>query len=179
MVPIDIFQISWIARFRARQQVSLVNFYCKLTVSTYQIKGNIVFFTCLSQYQNFLYHSYHILSVPPFLSDFLSELFGTRWPILSVRFKYGINLSLSLFSTLSVSLLVVYLLLLLSFLLSPYSSLQSKLCQNCLLSEDLRFDSPWGLRIFFLSHARDKTKEHLSLSQNSLTRLYSFSSAQF
>ena len=30
-------------------------------------------------------------------------------------------------------------------------------------SEGLRFDSSWGLRIFSLSHARDKTKKHLSL----------------
>ena len=29
-------------------------------------------------------------------------------------------------------------------------------------SEGLRFDSSWGLRIFSLSHARDKTKKHLS-----------------
>ena len=30
-------------------------------------------------------------------------------------------------------------------------------------SEGLRFDSSWGLRFFSLSHARDKTKKHLSL----------------
>ena len=30
-------------------------------------------------------------------------------------------------------------------------------------SEGLRFDSSWGLRIFSLSYARDKTKKHLSL----------------
>ena len=30
-------------------------------------------------------------------------------------------------------------------------------------SEGLRFDSSWGLRIFSLSHAPDKTKKHLSL----------------
>ena len=30
-------------------------------------------------------------------------------------------------------------------------------------SEGLRFDSSWALRIFSLSHARDKTKKHLSL----------------
>ena len=30
-------------------------------------------------------------------------------------------------------------------------------------SERLRFDSSWGLRIFSLSHARDKTVKHLSL----------------
>ena len=30
-------------------------------------------------------------------------------------------------------------------------------------SEGLRFDTSWGLRIFSLSHARDKTKKHLSL----------------
>ena len=29
-------------------------------------------------------------------------------------------------------------------------------------SEDLRFYSSWGIRIFSLSHARDKTKKHLS-----------------
>ena len=29
-------------------------------------------------------------------------------------------------------------------------------------SEGLRFDSSWGLRIFSLSHARDKTKNDLS-----------------
>ena len=28
-------------------------------------------------------------------------------------------------------------------------------------SEGLRFDSSWGLRIFSLSYARDKTKKHL------------------
>ena len=31
------------------------------------------------------------------------------------------------------------------------------------VSEGLRFDSSWGLRIFSLSHARDKTKKNLSL----------------
>ena len=30
-------------------------------------------------------------------------------------------------------------------------------------SEGLRFDTSWGLRIFSLSHARDKTKKHFSL----------------
>ena len=30
-------------------------------------------------------------------------------------------------------------------------------------SKGLRFDTSWGLRIFSLSHARDKTKKHLSL----------------
>ena len=30
-------------------------------------------------------------------------------------------------------------------------------------SEDLRFDSSWRLRIFSMSHARDKTNKHLSL----------------
>ena len=30
-------------------------------------------------------------------------------------------------------------------------------------SEGLRFDSSWGLRIFALSHARDKAKKHLYL----------------
>ena len=30
-------------------------------------------------------------------------------------------------------------------------------------SEGLRFDSLWGLGIFSLSHARDKTKRHISL----------------
>ena len=30
-------------------------------------------------------------------------------------------------------------------------------------SAGLRFDSSWGLRIFSWSHARDKTKKHLSL----------------
>ena len=30
-------------------------------------------------------------------------------------------------------------------------------------SEGLRFDTSWGPRIFSLSHARDKTKKHLSL----------------
>ena len=30
-------------------------------------------------------------------------------------------------------------------------------------SEGLRFNSSWGLRIFSLSHARDKTKKHVSL----------------
>ena len=30
-------------------------------------------------------------------------------------------------------------------------------------SEGLRFDSSWGLRIFSLSYARDKTKKRLSL----------------
>ena len=29
-------------------------------------------------------------------------------------------------------------------------------------SEGLRFDSSWGIRIFSLSHARDKKKKHLS-----------------
>ena len=32
-------------------------------------------------------------------------------------------------------------------------------------SEGLRFDSLWGLKIFSLSHARDKTKKHLSLKK--------------
>ena len=31
-------------------------------------------------------------------------------------------------------------------------------------SEDLRFDSSWRLRIFSMSHARDKTNKHLSLT---------------
>ena len=30
-------------------------------------------------------------------------------------------------------------------------------------SEGLRFDSSWGLRIFSLSHARDKTKNDLCI----------------
>ena len=32
-------------------------------------------------------------------------------------------------------------------------------------SKVLRFDSSWGLKIFSLSHARDKTKKHLSLKK--------------
>ena len=32
-------------------------------------------------------------------------------------------------------------------------------------SEGLRFDFLWGLKIFSLSHARDKTKKHLSLKK--------------
>ena len=30
-------------------------------------------------------------------------------------------------------------------------------------SEDLRFDSSWEIRIFSLSHARDKAKKHFPL----------------
>ena len=33
-------------------------------------------------------------------------------------------------------------------------------------SKGLRFDSSWGLRIFSLSHAPDKTKKHLSYIMN-------------
>ena len=37
----DMLNIFWITECRARQQESLVNFYCNL--STYQIKGNTIF----------------------------------------------------------------------------------------------------------------------------------------
>ena len=37
-------------------------------------------------------------------------------------------------------------------------------------SEGLRFDSSWGLRIFSLSHARDKTKKNLSLYKHILLK---------
>ena len=40
--------------------------------------------------------------------------------------------------------------------------------QKDLTSDGLRFDSSWGLRIFSLSHARDKTKKHLSLKTSLL-----------
>ena len=43
-------------------------------------------------------------------------------------------------------------------------------------SEGLRFDSSWGLRIFSLSHARDKTKKHLSLYKHILLIESSFKS---
>ena len=36
-------------------------------------------------------------------------------------------------------------------------------------SEDLRFNSSWGLRIFSLSHARDKMKKILTLSPTGLS----------
>ena len=49
------------------------------------------------------------------------------------------------------------------------------------VSEGLRFDSSWGLRIFSLSHARDKTNKNLSLhfdffpvSQNKQVIFYSY-----
>ena len=48
-------------------------------------------------------------------------------------------------------------------------------------SEGLRFDSSWGLRIFSLSHVRDKTNKNLSLhfdffpvSQNKQVIFYSY-----
>ena len=39
-------------------------------------------------------------------------------------------------------------------------------------SEGLRFDSSWGIRIFSLSHARDKTKKNLSLYFTELKTYY-------
>ena len=43
-------------------------------------------------------------------------------------------------------------------------------------SEGLMFDSSWGLRIFSLSYARDKTKKHLflylTLNKMTQTRCY-------
>ena len=43
-------------------------------------------------------------------------------------------------------------------------------------SECLRFDSSWRLRIISLSHARDKTKKHLSLYKYILLKESSFKS---
>ena len=40
-------------------------------------------------------------------------------------------------------------------------------------SESLRFDSSWGLRIFSLSHARDKTEKHFSISMHILLTVLS------
>ena len=48
--------------------------------------------------------------------------------------------------------------------------------QKDLTSDGLRFDSSWGLRIFSLSHARDKTKKHLSLKTSLL--FYNISSSR-
>ena len=48
----------------------------------------------------------------------------------------------------------------------PRSSVESLVQwveQRSTESEGLRFHSPWRLRIFSLSHARNKTKKHLSL----------------
>ena len=41
-------------------------------------------------------------------------------------------------------------------------------------TEGLRFHSSWGLRIFSLSHARDKTKKHLLLFSYRAQNLQSF-----
>ena len=40
-------------------------------------------------------------------------------------------------------------------------------------SEGLRVDSSWGLRIFSSSHARDKTKKHLSRYRDRYPRYHS------
>ena len=49
---------------------------------------------------------------------------------------------------------------------SPWSLCGSVVEHRSAVSEGLRFDSSWGLRIFSLSHARDKTNKNLSLHFN-------------